>query len=63
MNHKTLDELVRKQILAEDPEPTMREDYVPAQIDNLSNSELLERISYAHEEQLRELLDHIKNYL
>jgi hypothetical protein len=54
----TLSELVREQILAEGPEyladviPMMREDYITAQLDNMSNSQLLERISDAIDRRL-----------
>lgn len=66
MSHKTLNELVREQILAEGPQITdyiTRKDYVDGVLNAMPNVELLDRISDAHEAIRRESLDHIKCWL
>lgn len=66
MSNKTLNELVRKQILMEGPQicdERMREDYIDSQLNELTNVELLERISAAQEQLQRQTLDHVKCWL
>jgi hypothetical protein len=75
MSVKTLNELMRDQILAEGPQIELpdgatqadyidaRNTYIDDQLNSMTNLELLERISAAHEVLDAKLLEQVKSWL